>query len=135
MHCCLTKRQGFLKCSSSCDLSTKPAPKSTLRYIHSITGPYPFYSEFYADSESATFSRFTSIYWELYAFKVWPKSQKRRFLGNGLFWSESIGPGQGNPGPVLDRYEGLCYSVPLCFGRCLLCRYGAGNLSAPTLGR
>ena len=31
--------------NSSCDLSAKPAPKGTLRYIHSITGPVPALSK------------------------------------------------------------------------------------------
>ena len=35
---------------------------------------YLFYSEFYADSESATIPRFTAIYKEILAVKVWPKS-------------------------------------------------------------
>ena len=34
-----------MKYCSSCHLSVKPAPKGTLRYIHSITGPVPVLSK------------------------------------------------------------------------------------------
>ena len=85
---------------------------------------YSFYSEFYADSESVTFFRFTSIFWEILTAKVWPKSQKCRFLGKirhgyGLVWYQSIGFGQGYSGPILGRY------VRVCGGRCLYVLVGA----------
>ena len=85
---------------------------------------YTFYSEFYADSESAIFSRFTSIFREISTVKVWPKSQKCRFLGKirhgyGLFWSQSIDSDQGYSGPILGRY------VRVCGGRCLYVLVGA----------
>ena len=35
----------FIQYSSSCDLSAKPVPKVTLRYIHSITSPVPVLSK------------------------------------------------------------------------------------------
>ena len=85
---------------------------------------YSFYSEFYADSESVTFFRFTSIFWEISTVKVWPKSQKCRFLGKirhgyGLFWYQSIDSDQG-------------YSGPLCPtpspGRSVLLRAGNGSV-------
>ena len=84
-----------------------------------------FYLEFYADTESATFFRFTSLYYEILAVKVWPKSQKfLRFLnkirhGYGIFWYQSIGFGQGYSGPVLCRY------VRVCGGLCLYVLLGA----------
>ena len=41
---------------------------------------YPFYSKFYADSKSVTFSRLTSILWDISTVKVWTKSQKCLFI-------------------------------------------------------
>ena len=43
----------------------------------------------------------------------------------GLFWSQSIGSGQGYSGPVLGRY------VRVCAGLCLY----AGTVPAPSPGR
>ena len=85
---------------------------------------YPFYSEFYAHSESVTFIRFTYIFWEILAVKVWPKFQKCSFSGKirhgyGLFWYQSIGFAQGYSGPVLGRY------VRVCGGMCLYVLFGA----------
>ena len=81
---------------------------------------YSFYSEFYADSESVTFFRFTSIYWEILALKVMALGQnlkKRHFWdlcqirhGYGLFWYKSICFGQGYSGLVLGRYVKVCGS-------------------------
>ena len=69
--------------------------------------------------------RFTSIFWEISTVKVWPKSQKRLFLGKirhgyGIFQSQSIDSDQSYSGPILGRY------VRVCEVRCLLCRYAAG---------
>ena len=80
------------------------------------------------------FFMFTSIYWEILILKVCPKFQKCRILGNirhgyGIFWYQSIGSGQGYSGSALGRY------VRVCAGRCLLCRYGAGTVPAPSTCR
>ena len=96
--------------------------------IHTIL--YTFFSEFYADFESVTFFRFTSIFCEISTVKVWPKSQKCRFLskirhGYGLVRYQSIDFDQGYSGPILGRY------VRICGGRCLLCGHGAGTKSRP----
>ena len=45
--------------------------------------------------------------------KVWPKSQKCRFLGKirpgyGLFSYQLIGSGQGYSGPIRGRYSRAC---------------------------
>ena len=81
------------------------------------------------DSESAYNS-------ELFV-KVWPKSQKCRFLdkirhGYGIFWYQSIGFGQGYSGPVLGRY------VRVCGSRCFYDLIGAScasTVSAPVSPR
>ena len=128
------------KYSNSCDLSAKPAPNgprsicktSKKNFLGSkIDNLNPFYSEFYADSEFATFSMFTSIFWEIYAVKVWTKSQKCHFSGkihhgNCLFWSQSVGSGQDYPGQVRGLY------VRVCVCRCL---YVSVPLVVPTPGR
>ena len=76
------------------------------------------FSEFYADSESVTFIRFTSIFWKILAVKVRSKFRKCRFLskirhGYGLFWYQSIGFSQSYSGSVPGRYSRVCG------GRCL----------------
>ena len=83
---------------------------------------YSYYSEFYADSEFATISRFTSIFLEILTLKVCPISQKCRFwarfaMENGLFRYQSIDSDQGRYWAAMlgSVVAGACtfWSVPL----------------------